>query len=1791
MSLLNFTAFKIPSLKACTTVLGAHEPILVFLSYLIAVLASLTALHVARRVLKENETFHRRKWIAVGGVVFGAGVWSTHFVAILAFKPPFPISFDLFYTVLSIVPAIIAGLITLKWMVKQHTALLRLWPGAVIIGLGIVAMHYLGMAALEIPAICYYDPLLFILSIVIAIGLSFLALRIRFFILPLQDKKYGRIQRLLVSALVMGFAIISMHYTGMAAAVFVPSSQSPVQQMMLNTNLLSGLIVIVMVTVSSLTLIASLQGKRESTTSFFGHLVSIGLLFLVTVGMLTWSALGEIEEQTRKELHSKLITVRKATHQALHLWIHSRFHDVMHWVERDGVVEAVENLLKEPPDRQSLIKSPHLKKLRQLVSPMLDGHRDLGFFVISKTGINMGSMRDNNLAETNLLFGPGEPLEAVLQGQQKLILPRPSDVPLPDLVGKMQQKEPTMFVATPIYHHQTKAIIGAFTIRLNPSLEFTRISQLARLGETGDSYILNHQGRFLTEPRFRDSIIKVGLLDRGERSVLNLWSRDPGGDLTRGYIPSTAPTLWPLTRSAQALIKKRAGINLDGYRDYRGSSVVGTWVWDSTYQFGLVFEIDRLEAYRSFYNSRRVIFTILALVAILFIASLIWIAYTQYQLTYSHHILSQAMQERAQAESKAMAWRNRYEVATMATGHILYDWDILNNTVTYGGALEKILGWSIQELKGSIESWHELIHPDDRELFFEKTTQFTDAKSNNEPLVFRMRCIWGNYITVEDYGDFYRNNQGEVIRMIGFVKDVTDRRLAEEKLRSSEERFRAITGAAGDAIISVNHRSEIIYLNPGACFMFGYRDESQLKGQSITMLMPERFHHAHLSAIRLFIGDYRTSVTPQPLEAFGLKQNGQEFPIEISLSNWHEEGEVFFSAIIRDITVRKKIENALVASQRTLAEAQEIAKLGNWEWDILTEHITWSSEIYRIFSFNEKEVEPSYENFLKAVHPEDRKRVIQAIDASLNDAKKPYWVEHRILLPDQTERVVLEQGKVVFDHEGQAIRMVGTVQDITESKKQEKLLKEAKEAAEEATRAKSEFLANMSHEIRTPLNAVTGLGHLLAQTDLTAKQLDYVTKMNASAQALLGIINDILDFSKIEAGKLELEQEIFSLNDVLEQLATILTVRAEEKGLELLFNVCDQVPPRFLGDALRLGQILINLGNNAVKFTEKGEIVLSITVMEEDEQKITLMFQMSDTGVGMSDAQVERLFQPFQQADTSTTRRYGGTGLGLTICHQLVTMMGGKIWVKSQVNKGSLFFFTATFDRAPDAVAWCKIPESHLHGKRVLVVDDNHTAREILVNFFRNMGFRVADADSGAEALALLQQAIPDDPFAILCVDWKMPHMNGLEVVQQIKADNITPAPASCIMVSAHGREEMRERMGQGGIDYFLSKPVTPSQLLDAVSSSFGSDDTTPSVNQQKLTSPPPSHFEDTHILLVEDNQINQQVATEILERANIQVDLASHGEEAVDMVRKRGLALPYDMILMDIQMPVMDGYQAARTICIEFPTLTTPIVAMTANAMRQDIEACKAAGMVEHLAKPIDVQRLFRVLNRLLPEHHQTDQMVSSKIEPREEIKAQYPETLPGLNIKQGLERLLGNVSLYRQLLESMQNDYQDAVIRLSEWIDQGHLTEAIRFSHAIKGLAGNLGAEPLYQQAKTLEMHLKASQTEQYQESLADFANIMEMTRSSVAVWLDLTEEKKTASEELTEGHEKQELDLEKLKQLRLLLEDMDMNAGYLLEEQQAALSAAGFADEVERLTMLINGLDYEAAIEIIDGILDNA
>ncbi|QNM98764.1 response regulator [Chitinimonas koreensis] len=918
------------------------------------------------------------------------------------------------------------------------------------------------------------------------------------------------------------------------------------------------------------------------------------------------------------------------------------------------------------------------------------------------------------------------------------------------------------------------------------------------------------------------------------------------------------------------------------------------------------------------------------------------------------------------------------------------------------------------------------------------------------------------------------DEQGQVRSVLVASRDITEQRQQQEALAATEERLRSMTDSLQVAVfqyrLEASGRHRFAFMAPAVEAITGLTVDELLADDSafFNLIDPDSLEGFQERTMH-------SAVTLEPLRSEFLlfhAKTGEMRWIETSSNPVRAaDGATVWNGYFADITERRQMDAALqeAETEANLAR-QQMVEMSNalplavfqfrLDGDGNMGYSFVSEKSLEVLGVPARDILHDPETRLRNHAPGEAERVRSELETACL-ARSRIELEERLIV-DGLERWVFACSEPAEQAHGAWV-WNGFWMDITAEKQQEIALREARDNAEEATRAKSMFLANMSHEIRTPMNAIIGMSHLALRTDLQPKQRDYVQKIHNAGNALLGIINDILDFSKIEAGKLDMEIVEFDLDEVLTNVATVTASKAQERGLEYLFDVPAGLPRALRGDPLRLGQVLINLVNNAVKFTERGEVHLSARLLAEEAGRVELQFCVRDTGIGMTPEQSARLFQAFTQADGSTTRKFGGTGLGLSISRRLVEMMDGRIWVDSEAGVGSRFQFTCRLELGAAAEQRGRVLPDALNGLKVLVVDDNPVAREVLLGAFADLPMQVEAVAGGAEALSALQSA--EQPFQLLLTDWQMPGLNGIQLASRVQAE--LPEPPRVVLVTAFGREEVRNAAEAAGIDGFLLKPINQSTLVDTLVELFApaGDELAATLRAGRVP-----RFEAGRVLLAEDNEINQQIAVELFEAAGLEVDVAGNGQIALD--RLAGHAPDhYDMVFMDLQMPVMDGHAATASIRADARFDALPIIAMTAHAMVEERERCLAEGMNDHVTKPIDPAALYGLLLRHLAAKRVADEA------PADAPAAEEAGLLvDGLELESARRRVNGNEKLLLKLLRQYRRDQTAVPAEVRQAVDAGDYATAERLAHTLKGVSGNIGAEAVRQAADRLEAALHA-------------------------------------------------------------------------------------------------------------------
>jgi PAS domain S-box-containing protein len=1003
----------------------------------------------------------------------------------------------------------------------------------------------------------------------------------------------------------------------------------------------------------------------------------------------------------------------------------------------------------------------------------------------------------------------------------------------------------------------------------------------------------------------------------------------------------------------------------------------------------------------------------------------------------------------------------------------------------------------------------------------------------------------------------------------------------KELIARSEERSRLLLGAIGEGIFGIGTDGRIMFVNPAACAILGHEEEDLLG-----KLMHAELHYAHPDGSEFPVLKCPMYLTSQDGIARTVdnevlwRKDGTPIPVEYATTPMRRNGDVVGTVIsFRDITERKAMEDAIRKEGERLQGIMESSPIAV---AISTEGRLRFGNRTLLENFDIKIGDPAEKIFW---NPEERPPLIEKM------RKDGVVINHEIKMRGVEGRPIDVMFTILpTTYDGQP-GALGWMVDISSLKKMQDDLQAAKEIAEAAAQTKADFLANMSHEIRTPMNAIIGFSSLALKTDLNKKQQDYVKKIQQSGTHLLGIINDILDFSKVEAGKLAVEHSEFEMEKMLENVSNLISEKATAKGLELVFDIGKGTPNYLVGDQLRLGQILVNYSNNAVKFTETGEIVISVKVEEETDEDVLLCFAVRDTGIGLTEEQMGKLFQSFQQADTSTSRKYGGTGLGLAISKKLANLMGGDVGVESDYGKGSTFWFTARLGKGV-AKARKFLPDPDLRGRRLLIVDDNEMSRIVLSDMLGGMTFAVKDVSSGKAALAEIGAAAEKgEPYDVVLLDWQMPGMDGIATARAIRELPVSPLP-HMVMVTAYGREEVFKEATRAGLEDVLIKPVSASTMFDTLVQVLGGQR---GEAKEEGGAPEETRADDLSalkgavILLVEDNEFNQQIATELLTEAGFVVDLAEDGQKSLELIAKRS----YDVVLMDMQMPVMDGVTATVEIRKKDAFRELPIIAMTANVMAADIERCRAAGMNDHIGKPIDPDELFGKLRKWV-KPRPAGQVPTATAVPGTDAKEKAPEeakpeknddlpNIPGLDAAQGLKRVLGKKDFYLKVLGMFLTNQGDAPAQIRQSLDTGDYGTAERLAHTAKGVSGNIGAVELQELAAKVEKAVKDGESREAVEGLlVPFAEAHALLISRLREFLPGPNSgEKPAGTAATVDREE---GLAACKKLAALLANDDSEAVDLLDEVAELLRGLFGTGPFHEIEKAAKDYDFEKALTLL-------
>ena len=1164
----------------------------------------------------------------------------------------------------------------------------------------------------------------------------------------------------------------------------------------------------------------------------------------------------------------------------------------------------------------------------------------------------------------------------------------------------------------------------------------------------------------------------------------------------------------------------------------------------------------------------------------------------------------QDIHDRKQAERELARERQRLGHILEGTNVGTWEWDIDTGKTEFNERWAAITGHTLDELGDTtIQTWTQNTHPDDRSHSAVRLEQHFNGDLPYYECETRTQHKDGHWVWVLDRGKvFAHSDDARPRRMAGTRMDITQRKQAEQALRASEaflDRAGRIAGLGG-WLMDIPTAS--ISWSDQTCRIHEVAPGHRPSLEEAMSFYPPSARAAVESAMQDSLAEGRS----WDLELPFVTAKGREIWVRAVGETEFEAGNaVRMVGTFQDITQRRALDEELRRSNELMTGVLQNLPCGLSVFDGNLRLMTHNKQFQQLLDLPDALLDArdvTFDQFIRFSaergeydnYGTDEIDGIDAIVARvIEQARRP---KVQFFERERPDGVPLEVRRAPIPGGG----FITTYTDISTRKQAEILLKEALSRAEQASVTKSQFLANMSHEIRTPMNAILGMLSLLQRTSLTSRQLDYASKTEGAARSLLGLLNDILDFSKAEAGKMTLDPRPFRVDRLLRDLSVILSANVGAKTIDVLFDIDPTVPPCLLADDMRLQQVLINLGSNAVKFTEAGEVVLSLKVIKRTDDDVLVEFAVRDSGIGIAPENQAHIFTGFSQAEASTTRRFGGTGLGLAICQRLVALMGGELGLRSTLGEGSTFHFqirlaiASIASIAPTTADERVAPRPAMGRVRTLIVDDNESARAVFLTMAQSLGWLADGAASGVEAIAMAQaRAAQGMPYETIFVDWQMPGMDGWETSQGLAQiaktaqDSSLPSPL-LIMVTGHGRETLARRSAdeQALLSGFLVKPVTASMLFDAVSDARMTL-AHPEWSHRRAAAPAAQRLVGLRLLVVEDNLNNQQVTQELLCDEGAQVVLAENGQLAVDAVAAADP--PFDAVLMDLQMPVMDGYTATAEIRQKLGLTELPIIAMTANAMASDREACLAAGMNDHVGKPFDLANLVAVLLR------QTGREAAPAAKAGTGVSLVQTGVLAqaerqGIDLAAAVGRMGGNVRVYLRSLQSFADDLAAQPDRLAALVQQGRFNEAGRLMHTFKGLAATLGLRSLASLATDAERTLAGADSPAQREavigqlraavaiSLQDIPLLAQTLRTSLqSVMLRSGEAADAGQQEASEPTQGLRRSLD---ELMGLLGSADMRALEVFETLQQT-HAVHLQDDAQPLDEAMAALDFDLAL----------
>jgi two-component system sensor histidine kinase/response regulator len=1436
-----------------------------------------------------------------------------------------------------------------------------------------------------------------------------------------------------------------------------------------STSLIIVMVIISLLLIFSTLLLPRLVSQQHLASfmaskkfPFIVHTVSI--LNIAIIFSVIYLSLQDNEKISQTNIKKNLEFVVEATKNRLDDWLSEQENLLKKIAKDEALVNLTKSLLVQSPLHDTLITAKSQQNIRQYLRQT--SIKRQGFSVINQDFINISADDNDSLGKINLIAQQHpDIIAAVFAGKSRFLPSINSGVKHSPRHSVNTIDQYNMYMITPILDEKNQ-VIAALSISLKVSGQISTIMQQGRIGASGESYLVSRLGQMLSKSRFDAELSSLSYFQEHSKNKQLITLKDPQVNVMQNPDAVINSLQLPFTFMANQLVNNARSDNISlitdhkiasnvlGYNDYRGVTVYGAWLWNNQYGFGIATEINADEAMGGVSSLRNELMLIAVITLLLTLTSNVFtLTVGQRSTTYMRHSkaeLEQLVAQRtAELQQRERAMWQLYEHAPVAYATLNAQGEFIKHNFVFAQMFKRprgtfsSLNW--QSFVAPAHYVHQIFQTKSRLLECEVPVKINDKKTIDTMMS-----------ALPVYND---DNKLTEVRLT--LIDVTQKNAAKAQ-------FAALMESAPDAILMLDKHREHSIVNSQVLSMFGY-EKTELIGEKIERLLPEEtslhiFHHLL----------HEPTLEKKLLELNGRRKNGSKFSAEVTVSAVDIHNDRFIVAIIRDITERKNRDAALAEHllfQQALADTIPYPIFVK-DPDLKFTNVNKAYEQ----TFNVKRADIIGKTVLDLAYlPLADRKAYQTEDKAVIDSMGMVRKEIPLVYADGLEHTTMYWVKSFAKVDGCAGGLLGTFVDISEQKMAEKTLAHAKALAEEAVKAKSNFLANMSHEIRTPMNAIIGMSALALKTDLTPEQKNHIAKVNLAAESLLGIVNDILDFSKIEANKIDIESIPFCLDDILDNLSMMLVDKLNETKTELIFDVENTVPINLIGDPLRLSQILTNLGSNAAKFTEQGQIKIHVSCLNKRDDNVTLKFSICDTGIGMSAQQQKKLFQSFSQADASTTRKYGGTGLGLAICKRLVELLGGDIWLDSEENKGSKFHFTLNYQsQSSEDINAKKTNLTSVDGLTIALITDNKIYKTILQRMLTSSGFIVENFNSVAEALPELKNK--NKVFDIIIFDLincsDNQHCNDLGLI-------LAASIGLPILHILPNKQKMSELALKGNEQYStLCKPITSSNLLDSLLLALA---------QENLRSEPYNAsprevplaintLQGARILLVEDNEINQELATELLTHHGIEVMVSNNGQEAIDRLNHEH----FDGVLMDCQMPIKDGYTTTRELRQDPRFIDLPIIAMTANVMADDRQKSLDSGMNEHIGKPINTDELFVKLTKWVRSKSINNANTLDKITKTTDDRAQALANknkvitiseLDGIDIKAGLAIAQNNQALYLRLLLKFKANYVNAITPISTAFSNHNFAHIELLAHTLKGVAGNIGATALYALCQQLE------------------------------------------------------------------------------------------------------------------------